>query len=63
MGTIIILDKAKADELLAYGFRYTEKKSSDNKIMYQFIDTPKLRKVLSRNFSVKDFCVTKTINF
>ena len=52
IGTINILSKEKADTLLSMGFKYTEQKINDNQVVYSFIDTPEIRKVVSsRPFS------------
>ena len=63
MGEIILLDKTKADTLIALGFHCNEQKSSDGKIMYKFIDTPEIRKVVLCQFAQNDFCISKTICF
>lgn len=54
IGEIIILDKTKADTLLALGFKYT-KRNIDNKEMFVFIQTNELMKELNSKFDTKDF--------
>lgn len=63
IGTINILSKDKADELLAKGFKYTEQKVNEEQVVYSFIDTPKLRKVISSNFYNNEFYISKTVCF
>lgn len=63
IGTINILSKDKANELLEKGFKYTEQKVNDEQVVYSFIDTPKLRKVISSNFDNNEFYISKTVCF
>lgn len=63
IGTVNILSKDKADELLAKGFKYTEQKVNGEQVVYSFIDTPKLRKVISSNFDNNEFYISKTVCF
>ena len=62
MNIINIIEKPKADELLALGFKYKEKKVQD-KIMYEFIGTPELISCLNGKFSKQDYFIKKTFNF
>ena len=61
IGTINILSKEKADTLLSMGFKYTEQKINDNQVVYSFIDTPEIRKVVSCQFAKNEFYVSKTV--
>ena len=61
IGTINILSKDKADTLLSMGFKYTEQKINDNQVVYSFIDTPEIRKVVSCQFAKNEFYVSKTV--
>ncbi len=62
MDIVCIVDKSKADELLAKGFQYTECKVS-NGVVYQFIKTPELDSYLNCNYSSRDFFINKNFNF
>lgn len=62
IGEIIILDKTKADTLLALGFKYT-KRNIDNKEVFVFIQTNELMKSLSSNFEQGDFLISNTVKF
>lgn len=61
MNIINIVDKSKADELLAHGFQYNKKKVQD-KTVYEFIGTPDLFNYLNGKFSKKDFFMSRTLN-
>ena len=61
IGTINILSKEKADTLLSMGFKYTEQKVNDTQVVYSFIDTPEIRKVLSCQFAKNEFYISKTV--
>ena len=61
IGTINILSKEKADTLLSMGFKYTEQKVNDTQVVYSFIDTPEIRKVVSCQFAKNEFYVSKTV--
>ena len=61
IGTINILSKEKADTLLSMGFKYTEQKINDNQVVYAFIDTPEIRKVVSCQFAKNEFYVSNTV--
>ena len=61
IGTINILSKEKADTLLSMGFKYTEQKINDNQVVYAFIDTPEIRKVVSCQFAKNEFYISKTV--
>lgn len=63
MGTINVLDKSKADELLALGFQYIVQKLADKQKIYCFVDTPELRKVVSSQFDNNDFYINKNMCF
>ena len=47
MGTINFLSKEQADKLSALGFKYVEQKINSEQIIYSFIDTPEIRKIIS----------------
>ena len=57
IGTINILSKEKADTLLSMGFKYTEQKINDTQVVYSFIDTPEIRKVVSCQFAKNEFYI------
>ena len=61
MNIINILDKSKADELTALGFKYREKKSQ-GKIVYEFVGTPDLIQTINGKFSNQDFFMSRTLN-
>ena len=61
IGTINILSKEKADTLLSMGFKYTEQKINDNQVVYSFIDTPEIRKIVSCQFAKNEFYISKTV--
>lgn len=62
MGSIVFIDKDKADKLKALGFNYTINKSTNGQNMYSFVDNIELRKVLGTQFSANDFVTTSTVN-
>lgn len=62
MDIVCIIDKSKADELWAKGFKYTECKVS-NGVIYQFIKNPELDNYLNSNYSNRDFFINKYFNF
>ena len=43
------------------GFKYTEQKINDNQVVYVFIDTPEIRKVVSCQFAKNEFYISKTV--
>ena len=61
IGTITLLSKEKADTLLSMGFKYTEQKVNDTQVVYSFIDTPEIRKVVSCQFAKNEFYISKTV--
>lgn len=61
MGTINILSKKKADKLSALGFKYVEQKINYEQIVYSFIDTPEIRKIVSRQFAKNDFYISDIV--
>ncbi len=61
--TINILDKAKADELKSLGFNYITQRVSDDKLVYVFINSPKLAEILNTGFAANDYFVGRTLNF
>lgn len=63
IGTINILSKDKADTLLSMGFKYTEQKIGNDRVVYSFIDTPEIRKIISSQFSSNEFYISKTVCF
>jgi hypothetical protein len=62
IGEIIILDKTKADTLLALGFKYT-KRNIDNKEMFVFIQTNELMKELNSKFEQGSFLLNSNVCF
>lgn len=63
IGTINILSKERADTLLTMGFKYTEQKIGNDRIVYSFIDTPEVRKVVSCQFEKNEFYISNTVCF
>lgn len=63
MGSIIFIDKSKADKLKSKGFSYVESKSSNGMTVYAFIDTVEIRKALTTEFAKNDYAISKTVNF
>lgn len=61
MGTINFLSKEKADMISTLGYNYTEHKINDEQIVYSFIDTPEIRKIISSHFANNEFYVSKTV--
>ena len=61
IGTINILSKEKADTLSAMGYKYTEQRINTEQVVYSFIDTPELRKLVSCQFANNEFYVSKTV--
>lgn len=61
IGTINILSKEKADIISALGFKYTPHKVNSEQTVYSFIDTPEIRKVITKKFSNKDFYVCDSV--
>ena len=62
MGEVLILDQAKADTLLSFGFKYT-KRIIDDKEAFVFIQTRELMQSLSSNFEQSDFLISNTVKF
>lgn len=62
MGEVYIMDKQKADELVAKGFKYMARKV-DGKEVYVFIQTKELMKEISAKFDKGSFTVSKTVKF
>lgn len=60
MKVINIVDKSKADELVAKGFHYSEV-NVKNKMVYQFVETPELLNFLNGRFSKQDFFISKKL--
>lgn len=61
MGTINFLSKEQADKLSALGFKYVEQKINYEQIVYSFIDTPEMRKIVSRQFAKNDFYISDIV--
>lgn len=61
MGTINILSKEKADMISVFGFKYIPHKINSEQTVYSFIDTPEIRKVISKEFSKNDFFVENSV--
>ena len=61
MGTINFLSKEQANKLSALGFKYVEQKINYEQIVYSFIDTPEIRKIVSRQFAKNDFYISDIV--
>ena len=61
MGTINFLSKEQADKLSVLGFKYVEQKINYEQIVYSFIDTPEIRKIVSSQFAKNDFYISDII--
>ena len=61
MGTINFLSKEQADKLSTLGFKYVEQKINYEQIVYTFIDTPEIRKIVSRQFAKNDFYISDIV--
>ena len=61
IGTINILSKEKADTLLSMGFKYTEQRINPEQVVYSFIDTIEIRKIVSCQFAKNEFYISKTV--
>ena len=61
MGIINFLSKEQADKLSALGFKYVEQKINSEQIVYSFIDTPEIRKIVSRQFAKNDFYISDIV--
>lgn len=61
MGTINFLSKEQADKLYTLGFKYVEQKINSEQIVYTFIDTPEIRKIVSRQFAKNDFYISDIV--
>lgn len=62
MNTIIIIDKSKADKLIAKGYKCNCTKVG-KRICYEFFGTSELLAELNKNYSKKDYLTRKTTNF
>lgn len=62
MNMVYFLDKNKAENLKKIGFCYREQ-VIDNRLLYIFIGTPELIKVIAKDFAKGDYCIGKTMNF
>ena len=61
MGTINVLSKEQADKLSALGFKYVERKINSEQIVYTFVDTPEIRKIVSSQFAKNDFYISNIV--
>ena len=61
IGEVIIMDKTKADTLLSLGFKYTEQRINPERVVYSFINTPEIRKIVSCQFAKNEFYISKTV--
>lgn len=61
MGTINFLSKEQADKLSALGFKYVEREINSEQIVYTFIDTPEIRKIVSNQFAKNDFYISNIV--
>lgn len=59
----MIIDKVKADLLIANGFSCTPNRLSNGTETYIFVKTPELENYLYGNFSAQDFCISKHMKF
>lgn len=61
MGTINVLSKEQADKLSALGFKYVEREINSEQIVYTFIDTPEIRKIVSNQSAKNDFYISNIV--
>jgi hypothetical protein len=61
IGTINILSKEKADILLSMGFKYTEQRINSEQVVYSFIDSKEIRKIVSCQFAKNEFYVSNAV--
>ena len=61
MGTINFLSKEQADKLSVLGFKYVKREINSEQIVYSFIDTPEIRKIVSRQFAKNDFYISNIV--
>ena len=61
MGTINILSKKKADILIALGFLCVNQRINDTQTVYSFVDSPKLREVISSEFGKNEYYISKVV--
>lgn len=45
----------------ALGFKYTPHKINSEQTVYSFMDTPEIRKIVSKEFAQNDFYVDKSV--
>ena len=62
MGEILIIDKNKADELIALGFKCRERKIK-NDTVYVFTQTPELMGHIGSKFDNGSFFINKNLCF
>ncbi|HJF39356.1 MAG TPA: hypothetical protein K8V91_00400 [[Clostridium] spiroforme] len=62
MKIINIIDKKKADYLKSLGFKCIQS-NIDNRIIFQFIEEPKLIQELNSNFEESSYFYTQNMNF
>ena len=43
------------------GFKYTEQRINPEQVVYSFIDTPEIRKVVSCQFAKNEFYISNTV--
>ena len=61
MNTVIIIDKKKAEQLSALGFRYKAVKVGE-RFCYEFFGTHELLTELNKNYEKTDYVTRKTTN-
>lgn len=61
MGTINFLSKEQADILIALGFNCVNQRINDTQIVYSFVDSPKLREIISNKFAKNEYYISKTV--
>ena len=61
MGTINVLSKEQADKLSALGFKYVEREINSEHIVYTFIYTPEIRKIVSNQCAKNDFYISNIV--
>lgn len=62
MGEILIIDKDKADELIALGFKCYERRIKNN-MVYVFTQTPELMGHIGNKFDSGSFFINKNLCF
>lgn len=63
MNVVNIIDKTKADELFALGFKGIEQRLNENQTVYSFFATQELLEIINSKFAKNDFYINKTVKF